>query len=68
VALKLVKSLSILAGIAAIGTASFAMFMDGATGNLKEILNIPATGLDTMGALFMPLVFMFFFLYWISNH
>lgn len=66
-ALKLVKSASILAGIVAIGTVSLSIFMEGASSNIKEILNLPATGIETMGTLFLPLIFVMFFMYWISN-
>lgn len=66
-ALQLVKSLSVLAGVLAVAAVSLSVFMQDASGRLYDVLNVPATGVETLGVLFVPLVFGFFFYYFVSN-
>lgn len=52
---KPVKAFSLFAMVLAVVGASFGVFMENSSGDLNEILNIGSTGVEAMGALFIPI-------------
>jgi len=59
--MKSVKAFGFFAMILAISAASFGVFLEGSTGELKNVLNIGGTGVEAMGLLFVPIGLIFLY-------